>query len=55
MVLVLSTLSHGVLYLYQVFSTYLIEFQRADASMVANVDGRTHVWTENRIPISRHA
>ena len=57
MALVLSTLSNGVLYLYQVLSKYLMSFRvtdlksRVDARVVANVDGRT----ENRIPILHHA
>ena len=61
MVLVLSTLSDSVLYLYQVLSKYLTGFRvrdlniRVDARVVTNVDGWTDKQTENWIPISRHA
>ena len=69
MALVLSTLSDGVLYLYQK-NLYFCRSSskgfrvtdlnsRVDARLVANVDGRTYgrtyERTENRIPISRHA
>ena len=61
MVLVLSTSSDSVLYLYQVLSKYLLGFRvmdlnsRVHARMVANVDGRTDGCMENWIPVLRHA
>ena len=53
MALVLSMLSDGDLYLYQVLSKYLIGFQsyghsRVDVSVVANVDGRTYARTNGQ-------
>ena len=60
MALVLSTLSDGVLYLYQVLSKYLIGYHRIDARvnlmltdrwMDGRTDVRTDERTDNRIPI----
>ena len=49
MVLILSTSSDNAFYLYHALSKYLIGFQSYGPGQLMDE------WTENQIPLSRHA